>query len=134
MIKLPSPRTILDRKVQDKELQFYQIDKSDLTPQLSLDEEFDIEKYISEMAWTGNNSYSLPTNYQEAYRNINYITNEKSGRNNRVYKNKELQAIARSLGLSSHGKKQDLVKIIREAVFNYFGIDDPELKKSKKKK
>jgi hypothetical protein len=134
ILTIPQPTTILRSNQPDIIDLQYNIDKSDILPVSDIiDLDIFDEDQFFEQNWGGNKP-QIPTNYQEAYRNINYITYEKSGRNNNVYKNKELHAIARNLGLTSHGKKQDLVGAIREAVFSYYGVPDPELMKSKKVK
>lgn len=134
ILTIPQPITILRSNQPDNLDLQYNIDKSELLPHSEIIDfdQFDEDQFFDQN-WGSYNKPQIPTNYQEAYNNINYISYEKSGRNNNVYKNKELQAIARNLGLTSHGKKQDLVASIREAVFSYYGIPDPEVKNRKLK-
>lgn len=91
-------------------------------------EEENMEVFPEESSMYGEiqtyNQKNLPQNIEEVYKNLQYIRHERSGRKSTssigVYKVEELKSIAKNLLLSTAGKKEDIVKRIRDYVLKFY--------------
>ena len=78
----------------------------------------------------------LPNDYEKIKNNLHLISKDrksKKGSGPQIYGINDLQQIARSIGLSTVGKKDELSARITSAVTSYFAQTTPQVKKTKKK-
>lgn len=64
----------------------------------------------------------LPTTFKEAYEKRKMISLERASKTNPVYGIKDLQQIARNLGIKAKGGKTEMVEQIRKAVGDYMNL------------
>lgn len=66
----------------------------------------------------------VPSNYDEAYASLRFISGSNSGANNRYFDLKDLKKIAENLRLKVTGDKKSQADIIIQAILKRHGRDD----------